>query len=290
MQDTHTDRPSTQAAAPTGQSPIPVTPPDAGPRHHTLRVRREIRRRSVTVVATQQLTPNMRRIQFASPELQDFESLAPDDHVTLFVPNRTGAGGVDGQSMRDYTPRAFDPQQGTLTIDFALHQAGPATAWALAAQPGDEIQIGGPRGSMIVADDFDWYLLIGDETALPAIGRRVESLRANVPVKTIVIVNSPADRQHFPTRASWIGEWVSRAGTHADDATLLRAALAKCAPFPEGEGYVWIAAEARVARTLRTYAKDTLGHPKAWLKASGYWTEGQANAHVTIDDDGPSGS
>ncbi|MGL1747182.1 siderophore-interacting protein, partial [Vibrio parahaemolyticus] len=49
--------------------------------------------------------------------------------------------------------RRFDPVLGTLTIDFALHQAGPATAWALAAKPGDRLEIGGPRGSTILADD-----------------------------------------------------------------------------------------------------------------------------------------
>ena len=290
MEHTRTDRPSAPITGPGAFPHLQDTTPDLGPRHHILRVRHEIRRRLVTVAATEALTPNMRRIRFASPELHDFESLGPDDHVKLFFPNGTQAGAKDDLSMRDYTPRAFDPEQGTLTIDFALHQAGPATAWARAAKPGDEIQIGGPRGSMIVADDFDWYLLIGDETALPAIGRRVESLRANVLVKTIVVVGNPTERQHFKTKARWAGEWLSRTAKHADDATLLQAALAAYAPLPAGDGYIWIAAEARVARTLRTYVKDTLGHPKAWLKASGYWTLGQANAHVTIEDDDTSGN
>ena len=49
-------------------------------------------------------------------------------------------------------------EKGELTIDFALHDAGPATAWALAAKAGDALEIGGPRGSMVVADDFDYLL------------------------------------------------------------------------------------------------------------------------------------
>ena len=77
--------------------------------------------------------------------------------------------------MRDYTPRAFDAAGNRLTIDFALHDAGPATAWALNARPGETLLIGGPRGSTVVPDDFDFYLLAGDETALPSIGRRLES-------------------------------------------------------------------------------------------------------------------
>ena len=250
------------------------------PRHHILRMRRETRRRLVSVAATERITPNMLRIRFTSPELHDFESLAPDDHVKLFVPNPLGGEPC----RRDYTPRAFDAERGMLTVDFALHQAGPATAWALAARPGDRIEIGGPRGSILVADDFDWYLLIGDETALPAIGRWVESRRAGVPVKTIAVVGGDANRQDFSTRAAWDATWVSRSGGQIDDAELLLAAVVAYEPLPKGDGYVWIAAEANVARVLRAYVSETLGHPKAWMKASGYWMMGQADAHVSIDD------
>lgn len=261
------------------------TPPIAnghGPRHHILRVRRETHRRLVSVAATERLTPNMQRIRFTSADLRDFESFAPDDHVKVFVPSPSARDGEP--CMRDYTPRAFDAARGTLTIDFALHEAGPATAWALAAKTGDQIEIGGPRGSLVVADDFDWYLLIGDETALPAIGRWVESRRAGVRVKTIVVVSGDAERQEFATRADWDATWVLRMGGQADDAGLLQATLAACGKLPKGDGYVWIAAEARVARALRTYVSETLGHPKAWMKASGYWMTGQADAHVSIDD------
>ncbi len=199
------------------------------PLHRTL-VRRETRRRLVRVAAVEQITPKMRRIHFASLDLHDFESLAPDDHVKLFVPNPVTAGGNGNPCMRDYTPRAFDPMQGTLTIDFALHEAGPATAWALAAQPGDAVEIGGPRGSVIVADDFDWYLLIGDETALPAIGRQVESLRAGVPVKTITVISDDAERLAFTTRAAWQAVWVCRDGKPmtADCCTMPSRLLAPC--------------------------------------------------------------
>jgi NADPH-dependent ferric siderophore reductase len=54
----------------------------------------------------------------------------------------------------------------TLTIDFAIHLAGPHQ-WAAAAKVGDRLDIGGPRGSAVVPDDFDWYLLIGDEARCP---------------------------------------------------------------------------------------------------------------------------
>jgi NADPH-dependent ferric siderophore reductase len=244
-------------------------------RHQTLRVRHELRRRMLTVTTIERLTPHMLRIGFTSPELHDFVSPSHDDHIKLFFP-------TDGApAMRDFTPRRFDTGQHTLLIDFALHEAGPATQWAAAAKVGDTLQIGGPRGSSVVPDDFDWYLLIGDETALPAIGRRVEELRPNVSVTTFV-VGGASETQHFETRSSWTPHWVSR-GAASDDAELLRAALAEH-PLPKGEGFVWIAAEASVARSLRHYIMDERGHPREWTKAAGYWKRGLADAHEKIED------
>lgn len=248
-------------------------------RHAIERVRYEPKRRLLTVATRAQLTPSMLRFTFTSPDLADFRSRAPDDHVKLFLPDPHGPGEV----MRDYTPRAFDEARKILTLDFALHDAGPATAWALAAQPGDRLAIGGPRGSLVVADDFDAYLLVGDETALPAIGRRLEFFsRANVPITTLVVVDGPEHVQTFDTKADWTPIWVFRRGAHADDATLLRRALAAWAT-PQGDAYVWIAAEAGVARRLRDYMLEDRGHPKAWLKASGYWVRGHAGAHEKLE-------
>ena len=103
--------------------------------------------------------------------------------------------------MRDYTPRRFDPAARTLAIDFAVHDAGPATQWALDSAPGDTIEIGGPRGSLVVSPTFDWWLLIGDETALPAIGRRIEELPAGVRAISVVVVSSEGEQQRFDTAA-----------------------------------------------------------------------------------------
>jgi NADPH-dependent ferric siderophore reductase len=243
-------------------------------RHTTERFRQEPKRRLLTVETVTRLTPHMLRIAFASPDLADFSSRSPDDHIKLFLPDPAHPGR---QLMRDYTPRAFDAARKILTIDFALHDAGPATAWALAARPGERLVIGGPKGSMVVADDFDFYLLVGDESALPSIGRRIETLRAGVPVTAIAIVDGPEEVQNFETSADCTAVWVFRQGEQADDATLLRRALDNW-QAPRGEGYVWIAAEARVAKVLRDDMLEKRGHPKAWCKAAGYWVRGQAGA------------
>ena len=234
----------------------------------------------LTVSSTELLTPDMLRFGFTSPDLHDFVSASHDDHVKLFFPDDKAADGGP-TCMRDFTPRRFDKSSGTVFIDFALHKAGPAMRWAASARVGDTLQIGGPKGSTVVPDDFDWYMLIGDETALPAIGRRVEELRTDVPVATFV-VTAAGEAHHFDTKALWTPHWIAR-DTSPDDSSLLRAALADYA-WPNGEGFVWIAAEASVARNIRTYIVDERGHPRQWTKAAGYWKRGHADAHEKIED------
>jgi NADPH-dependent ferric siderophore reductase len=247
--------------------------------HSITGVRRDTRRRYLIVSDVQRITPRMQRISFQSADLGDFESASPDDHIKLFFPMlELSNASTDDVCMRDYTPRKFDAARKTLTIDFALHQAGPATSWALQARPGDTLETGGPRKSTVVADDFDWYLLIGDETALPAIGRRVEELRPGVQVFTVIVIETFAERQTFSTSAIWAPLWIAREGKSASDDTLLRLALADHEVLA-GDGYIWIAAEANVARSMRSFVSETWAHPTEWTKSSGYWIRGKAGAH-----------
>ena len=121
-----------------------------------------------------------------------FVSAAPDDHVKLFflpdgekkptLPSMGSRGlefpdGLPRPAHRDYTPRRYEGAAGELDIDLVVHGDGPASTWASRAAPGAYIGVAGPRGSFVVPDTFDWYLLAGDETALPAIGRRLRELR-----------------------------------------------------------------------------------------------------------------
>jgi NADPH-dependent ferric siderophore reductase len=247
-------------------------------RHQVLRQRHDVRRRRITLHSKESPTPRMLRLGFHAAELHDFTSPSPDDHVKLFFPGTDGGAA----SMRDFTPRRFERERGILVIDFALHDGGPANDWAVSAQIGDTLEIGGPRGSTVVSDDFDWYLLIGDETALPAIGRRVEELRAGVPVTTCVAIADEGEMQSWQSAAELTALWVTRKPS-ADDASLLRAALAG-QDLRSGDGFVWIAAEASVARALRNYIIDERRHPKVWTKAAGYWKRGEPDGGERIED------
>ncbi|MFD2175768.1 siderophore-interacting protein [Rhodobacter lacus] len=231
------------------------------------RHRHKLHRRKLTVLRREEITPRMLRLVLGGPELMGFTSLGADDHIKLILPDASGE-----VQMRDYTPRHYNADRGELMIDFALHEAGPATAWAMAAQPGDGVEIGGPRGSQVISGPIARWLLIGDETALPAIARRIEEMAEGTPVTSLVAVEGPAEEITIRTAAEHVALWVHRADP--TDAAALCAALTRI-PLAEGT-FVWLAAEAGVAKALRAALAER-GHPKPWLKAAGYWVSGEAD-------------
>lgn len=243
------------------------TAPDAAP--HLERIRHELVRRRLQVVSREEVTPNMLRLTLGGDELDGFKSASPGDHIKLFVDD--GAGGT---AMRDYTPRHHDADARTLAVDFALHDAGPATQWALAARIGDSVEIGGPRGSLVIGGPIKAWLLIGDETALPSIGRRIEEFPADMPVTSLVAVAGREDEQRFETKAALIAHWVHRA-----DPTDAAGFIEKLRDIEIAPGtFVWVAAEGAVTRAIRAHLLKERNHPLAWLRAAGYWVHGKADA------------
>lgn len=250
------------------------------------RVRHELRFRIAEVVRNERITPRMARITLALPEFESFRSDAYDDHVKLFFPPPGGPlvmpargpnglvfpEGVPRPEARDYTPRRFDPATGELVIDFVLHGEGPATAWAAAAEPGDRLGVGGPRASFVVHGRHDWYLLVGDETALPAIGRRLEELPAGARAVAFIEVADAAERQDLQAVASFELHWLER-----DTGGPGLAARVAAARLPAGLGYAFVAGEAGMAAALRAHLVADRGFDPDRVKAAGYWRLGEAD-------------
>ncbi len=262
------------------------------------RVRHETKTRLLQVREVSRITPQMVRIVVGGEALSGFVSAAHDDHVKVFfpqpgqdkpvlpTPSPNGPVYPEGAvkpAARDYTPRHYDAAANTLEIDFVLHGDGPATAWAARARPGDFLGVGGPRGSFIVPDDFDWYLLIGDETALPAIARRLEELPAGCSAVVVAEVADAGEEQEFKSRAKLETRWLHRNGGEAGDAALLKNAVAGLT-LPSGDGYAWVAAEAATAKALRQYLVEERGLSKDRVKAAAYWKRGAVAVHETYND------
>jgi NADPH-dependent ferric siderophore reductase len=256
-------------------SPHAQPAPQAQGERRVQRVRHEIKRRDLTVVRVNAISPHFRSITLGGESLADFVSASFDDHVKLFL-DETPAGGLGAEPVRrDYTPRHFDAAARELTIEFALHGDGPAANWASQATPGQRATIGGPRGSFIIPLDYDWHLFIGDETALPAVARRLEELPAGTRAIVLLHVADVADRRTLQSAASLGVQWV----TQADE--LISAARALT--LPSGEGYAWCAGEASAMATLRRVLVEEKGIGHNAIRAAAYWKRGAIAHHENIE-------
>jgi len=238
--------------------------------HRAQRVRHETKRRELQVARVEAVGPHFRRVTFSGDSLADFVSASFDDHVKLILDSGAGA-----PVMRDYTPRRFDTAARELDIEFALHGDGPAAHWATQAAPGQRVMIGGPRGSFIVPTGFDWHLLTGDETALPAIARRLEELPGDTRAIVRLVVADPADRRVLASAAALDLKWFD------SDSALL--AEVRALTLPGGEGYAWCAGEAGTMAELRRTLVDDKGHDRQAIRAAAYWKRGAIAHHENLE-------
>lgn len=261
------------------------------------RVRRPPTLRLLQVARVARITPGLVRVTLTGEALRDFKSSSFDDHVKVFFPEpgktapalpTFGPNGPvfnEGEPRpvaRDYTPRRFNAVSNELDLEFVLHGDGPASTWAAQASPGQCLGIGGPRGSFVVPDAFEWYVLIGDATAIPAIGRRLEELAAAKIARVVIGVADPAERMEFLSDAAVDVQWIV-----SDDpgsrAVALESALRQL-ELPAGDGYIWAAAEAATARAVRQHFVEERGVDKTRVRASSYWRHGAAGFHEKLDD------
>ena len=226
----------------------------------------------VTVERAEHVTPRMKRVVIDGGCLSDYRTNLPAQWLKVFVPARDGEGAPRG---RAYTARRFDPATRRLELNFVLHDnAGPASAWAALARPGDTFEISGthPRSGLPVQDAVGRYLFFGDQTALPAIGAILEALPAHARADAFVEVDA-GEEQTIETVCWAKLHWLHHPSVEPAGSGALEAA-AKSLGRPDENTVVWIAAESAVARSLREHALKTWSVDGSHLHAVGYWKRG----------------
>lgn len=246
--------------------------------------------RTARVKATHRLTPEMIRVVFDGPDLADLPvGDFTDAYVKLLFPPadapyrtaeeysamRDGLEPHQRPALRTYTIRAYDETLAELTLDFVHHgDAGLAGPWAAAARLGDEVILLGPGGGYAPEPDVDWHLLVGDESALPAIARAIERLPGSVPVHVFVEVAGPAEEQPLASPATLSITWVHRVHSGDVRGAALVAAV-RDAELPSGRVHAFLHGEAGFVKQLRHHLRFERGVPREMLHVSGYWRLGR---------------
>jgi len=243
----------------------------------------DIKIREVELLRRESLTPRMLRLTLGGSQMDGFESHLPDEHCKLVFPDAdtgiTRAPVQDGDHLdwprpfptcRDYTIRRYDESAGEIDLDFVLHEGGVASTWSQEAEIGSTIWLAGPRPARLVPPEFDFLVLLGDETALPAIGRWLEEMPEEQRAVVAIEVDSETEQQPLRVPAGTELTWLHRDGA-APGTTSLLGDFARNIRIPEGvHAYVWAGGEAASLKPVRSWARSQ-GFNKDDSDITGYW-------------------
>ncbi|PGH59111.1 siderophore-interacting protein [Azospirillum palustre] len=239
--------------------------------------------REIRVAAVRDLTPRLRRVTFRGRDLGRFAT-ADNLHVRLYLPPARletpswPRPGPDGRplwpepdrrpAVRYYTLRRIDAEAGQLDIDFVLHaDGGPGTSFAMEVRPGDLCGMSGPCGLGI--RPAPWYLLAGDETALPAIARILEELPADAHGTALIEVEDAADELPLRAPAGVSVHWLHRRGA-GSPGRLVEAVRALTLPSGPAALFAWVACEFDDLALLRDHLRGR-GIDRDRLLTVAYW-------------------
>ena len=215
----------------------------------------------VEAVEVTRLSPSFVRVSFAGPELADVGVDGPwlDQRIKLVLPEEHGRVpaladvGEDWYAawralpaeqrghMRTYTVRDLQGYGADtrLVVDFVVHEdglAGPGAGWALRARPGMRIVLLAPRrgvpfgGIEFTPGAARSLLLVGDETAVPAVAGILAGLGCGVTGTAFVEVPDALDIQDLPAPPGLEVRWLVRG--HRDVGSRLVPAVRKCLGLP----------------------------------------------------------
>lgn len=286
----------------------------------------------VQLKAIERLSPSLCRFVFTGDDVQQMNTLAPDQRVKLLFPTPAGEPPrlpKDGQwqqarrdlpsdqlpAMRTYTIRALRREVLEVDVDFVLHGInGPASAWATQARVGERLQMVAPN--LAYASDpggYEWNppqalrkaLLIGDETALPAIAGILEQLaqaQPQLPVQAFIEVPHESDCIDLRHSAATHLHWLPRDLLRCDHGQGMRHAVRELADLPRvrsagpvileevdidqqilweqasrhnADFYAWIAGESATVMDIRRYLIKERGLDRQTLTLMGYWRAGR---------------
>lgn len=235
-----------------------------------------------SVARIEQVAHPFTRVTFRGGDLAHYRSIGPNQFLYLLLPP---AGRRDltidaafewGQYLAMpeserpigayYTVRHHRPDMAEVDIDIVRHgHEGQVGTWLKQARPGDSLALWGPRMAYRPPLSTQRQLLVGDETALPAIASILESGPIGASVEAIVEVN-PDTVLDLPELSELT---ITRLDRPKASVSRLPAALKEWSL--KEDDYVWGAGESDVVSEPRRYLRGCLGMPVNQVSIIGYW-------------------
>ncbi|WP_404474600.1 siderophore-interacting protein [Microbacterium aerolatum] len=242
------------------------------------------------VIERIRLTPHLVRIVAGGPGMSAVEDNGFADAYTkmLFAPAEAGiTPPYDMDRLREelpiellptrrtYSIRRFDLDAGRIWIDFVTHgDEGIAGPWAANAKPGDPVVLGGIGGGYAPDVAADWHLLVGDESAIPAISSALEAMPADAAGIALLEVQDESEQLELTAPAGVELRWLHRGEKTAGTTDLLIDAV-RALEWQPGRVQVFAHGERGAMKQLRPHLTDERGVDRTQLSLSAYWAYGR---------------
>lgn len=241
----------------------------------------DLRFRTVTLESREWLAPNYVRVRLRGSELEGFDSPGSDDHMRLFFPDASAPAQPSVEEMRSYPSREYTPLSwggDWLEVEFAVHgDQGVAALWAASAPLGSTVGVGGPRGAGVIIGRPDSWLLVGDETAIPAIRRFAALIPDGVPARIVIEAVSEKDRVEIDAPVDV--EWLYRGKDPTGSRLIAFVDALDAADAIGDDPFCFIAAEQRIVKPGRALL-ERWGVDVGKAVVKGYWKRGEAEYHA----------
>lgn len=222
---------------------------------------------SLEVIRTKKLSSHMLRVTLGGAGMARFPDKQESAYIKLIFPQENGTRPL----MRTYTVRHQRHQE--IDVDFVIHEAsGPASTWARSAQVDDKILVGGPGPKKLLNTDADWFLLVGDMTALPAISVNISQLPTHARGYVVIEILDNSDIQDLTVPENIDLHWLLNPHPDPSGETLGR--YVENLNWLPGKVSAWVASEFSSMQKLRKYLKQTRLLNKEQLYISSYWKIG----------------
>lgn len=251
-----------------------------------------------------QIAPHLVRLTLGGPGFENFVDKAVTDRYIKIMFAKPELGltpPYDMEALREqlpmedlpvrrtYTVRSSDPVAQTIDVDFVVHgDQGLAGPWAQNAQVGESVCFAGPGGLYFPRDEFDFHILCGDETAIPAISAAVESMDASMRGAVLIEVSDEQDEMDLGAPDGVEVIWVHRGAAFDPQNTVLENAVREV-PWPEGRVQVFAHGEREVMKSLRGYFYNERGVDRRDMSLSAYWAYGRAEDDFQAEKRSPIG-
>ena len=252
---------------------------------------------SADAVRTRQPPPPFRRVEVASvrrrsdhlvgvtvtgSELEGWADPEPASSVRLLLPGEGLAEPVlptwegnefldpDGSRpiIRTLTPVRFDADRLELDLEVVLHGDAPLSGWADAVAAGDRAAVSGPGRGYAVPVDASALVLVGDETAIPAIGTVLAIVPPAVEVVVVIEARSASAGIELPEHPRRQLEWLEPLGDRPPGSAMADRVEGLMVP---DDAHWWVAGEAAAVQRIRKHLFGSRDVPRARATVRGYW-------------------